>query len=352
MKKKHGSQIPLFTDKTVRRDRFLQWEQQGQLDTLAQLPTEARQANQVPCTKNPVRDLDNLKKRARQKYFTNGLVMSLVDVIVDGAPTPLKKSYWNSYHCVAKLDQVGQTITGQFCNARWCMVCNRIRTAKLINGYMPEIAALKKKYFVTLTVPNCKHDALRKTIRDMIFECTKISRVIRERRHINFHGIRKLECTYNASRDDYHPHFHLIIDSEQAAQEFVAEWLYRFPAASFDAQDIRVADNSSVFELFKYFTKVVSKAAPGKHAKRMVHIRALDTIFRSMSGKRVFQPMGIRKVIEDVDATRSEIYAVTASNEVWTWLGSDWISKETGEILTNYAPTVDLTTLINERFVL
>ena len=108
----HPQKVRLLSAENLRLDPVL-------LDTLAQLRTETP-------SKPPV----TLVKRAKAKFLTNGLSFPLIDL-----NSPLKKSYWLTWHCTSVLLQEGQKITSRYCNNRWCIVCNRIRTAKLINGY-------------------------------------------------------------------------------------------------------------------------------------------------------------------------------------------------------------------------
>ncbi len=300
------------------------------LDTLAQLPPDS-----------PKRTKKDLSKRARQKYFSTGLVFALADYITD---TPLRKSYWNTYHCANKIHQKGKKLTSRYCNNRWCMVCNRIRTGKLINGYLPQFKQMGTKYFVTLTIPNCQQQELKQTISVMIRNLVLVIRHIREKEKLKFKGIRKIECTYNSDDNNYHPHFHLIVDSHHVAESIVNGWLQRYPAAESWCQDIRESNDNSCLELFKYFTKVVSKTKKQKHYT--IHVIALDTIFQAMVGKRVFQPLGIKRVSEDVDPTLSEIFDIEETDgDVWLWLKHDWVSTETGECLTNFFPSESLQNL-------
>jgi hypothetical protein len=348
--------VPLFTDKHIRRanEKSEQWQRhkmQNVLDTLAQVPPGKEKppgtgiGPAAGTDEKPFKRCKNdLSKRARDKWFSRGLVISLVDIW----ETPLKKSYWNTYHCATTLTQNGKKLTSRYCNNRWCMVCNRIRTGKLINGYLPQIKAMKEKYFLTLTIPNVWHQELRPAIKEMQRAIVLINRNIREKKKMNFQGIRKLECTYNATRNDYHPHFHLIVDSYAVAQEIRLQWLKRFPDAREWSQDITQASDTSAMELFKYFTKIISKPTAGG-GRRIIYARALDTIFQAMQGMRVYQPLGIRKISEDVDPDQAQIFDLDEDNAAWTWNasndeherhgGSDWINKETGEMLTNYTPS-------------
>ena len=100
--------------------------------------------------------LETLARRAKAKFFTNAYTVRLAML-----KSPLQKSYNNTiFGCSALLYQTGKTITTHYCNNRWCVVCNRIRTAKMINGYKKPLSELKEKYFVTLTIPNVDKDIL------------------------------------------------------------------------------------------------------------------------------------------------------------------------------------------------
>jgi len=297
------------------------------LDTLAQLEKGAPDAD---CSGSK----ETLKKRARSKYISNGISLKLADLDTD-----LKKSYYNTYHCASALEQHDNKITGKYCNNRWCLTCNRIRTAKLINGYRKTLSELNDKTFITLTIPNVKGNELSDAINDMISEFKKMQKTFAKRK-TPIVGIRKLEVTFNAERCDFHPHFHLVVSGYEIANEIVSEWLKRNITANVKGQNIKQADDNSIMELFKYFTKIVTK--------KSIYISALDTIFSAMRNRRVFQPMGIEKDIsEDIENIQAEVIEDLQFREaVWTWIDTDWVNPETGETLTGYAPSENVTTLI------
>lgn len=287
------------------------------LDTLAQLRTNP-----------PKKETNSLKKRAFAKYQTNEVIFPLIDL-----DSTLIKSYWSTFHCTNVLLQSGKTITGKYCNNRWCIVCNRIRTAKLINGYLPVIKEeLSKPMFVTLTVPNVPAEDLRKTIGGMIGTVRTITHLFRNRRNFKLKGLRKVECTYNARGNDYHPHLHLLVDGYQASQELINNWLIHYPEADKRGQDLRPADDNSLIELFKYSTKLTGKAKNNPEA--------LDIIFKALYGKRVFQPIGLKKVAvtEDIDEIQAQtIEDLKSAIDVWLWEHElkDWLNSS-GEFLTEY----------------
>jgi DNA-damage-inducible protein D len=314
--------------------------ERASLDTLAQLGTNL---------KTEPKDIGFLAKRARAKTFTAPLSVKLASLNSD-----LKKSYWNSYYCNESLTQEGNKITGKYCNNRWCSVCNRIRTAKLIQGYNVPLSELENKQFVTLTLPNCTGEKLRETIDFMLKSCKEVQEVFKKR-HLRgkqdwqLVGIRKLECTFNHRTSTYHPHFHLLIEGDVAANELVSEWLKRVPTASRQAQDVRKADVGAETELFKYFSKIVTKTEKGF----TTFVEPLDVIFTAMRGLRVFQPIGLKKdVSEDIeDIITEEISGIEEKFVDWKWFKHDWVDKSTGEVLTGYIPSDSMNRLIDNMII-
>ena len=296
------------------------------LDTLAQLSPEHQ---------------DTLTKRAKSKFLSNSFVLKLVDV----PNSKLTKSYWNTYHCSREIKQDGQKITAKYCNHRWCLVCNRIRTAKLINGYYKPLQELKDKQFVTLTIKSMNGDSLH----DAICLMNEKFRVICKRLHKQekkVTGIRKIEVTHNPIKG-FHPHYHCIIEGEEVANLLVENWLKEFPEplTKRKAQDIKKADENSVLELFKYFTKLLPSKSKKSKKLQPISATALDTIFTAMEGKRVFQPIGVKKeVSEEIDNLESKIYEELESDfATWTFHAQEkqgkkvatWINHSNGKHLVD-----------------
>jgi len=301
------------------------------LDKLAQL------ANHSNSDTYNGQNLANLNKRARAKYMTNSYTVALASL-----KSPLQKSYNNTvYGCVTTILQKENKLTSTYCKNRWCLVCNRIRTAKLISGYLPQLENIDNKYFVTLTIPNVTGAELRKSIQGMTktFQVINKSFAYQDNKLV---GIRKLECTYNPIRGDFHPHFHLLIQGKENAEILLTDWLKRYPQARIQGQDIRKADNSSVYELFKYFTKIISNKA--------IYIQPLDIIFQAMRNLRVYQSFGIQMISDEIEELQSELYTdIIKCDKIWTWLEQDWIDFETGELLTGYIPDESLIKIMKNK---
>jgi len=290
-----------------------------------------------------IKDIKTLTRRARAKYFGYAVVFPLIDL-----DSPLHKSYWNTYHCCETLAREGETVTGSYCKNRWCTVCNRIRTGILIKTYKPVLESWEDKWFVTLTIPNVPADELRTALNEMQTEFSRVNVQFRVRYHRKkgnkLLGFRKLECTYNPARDDYHPHYHVIVKGEHMARALLSEWLRRFPDAKDIAQDIRPADDDSVMELFKYFTKLIVKVNRGKDGH--VFIKPLDVVFQAIKGKRTFQNFGFiaPKEVKKPDDEAMELadkIEEEVIREIYQWHQEhhDWISRQTGKVLTGYVPS-------------
>jgi hypothetical protein len=296
-----------------------------------------------------------LLKRAKAKFLTVGIVKKLVDI----SDSPLKKGYWNSYHCAEILEKNGDTITTHYCKNRWCLVCNRIRTARLIKQYKPLLDLwASEQYFITLTIPNVPAYQLDASIREMQKVFTGILGKMKKQVSrgnsdaVRLEGLRKLECTYNPVRNDYHPHYHCIVHGFAAAEFILTEWLRRFPSANASAQDIRKGDTNSAMELFKYFTKLISGKSKTKK-NRSIHPASLDVVFRAIKGKQIFRAFGVTipKIDEDLpdEEVDSLLEAVDSSMlYLWEQEFGDWISHETGEVLTGYVPSDGMRKLITD----
>jgi hypothetical protein len=310
------------------------------LDTLAQLSQSS-----------VAESGERLLRRARAKCLTLPLSVTLAEL-----RSPLEKSYRNSVYCADTLEQDEDgKLRGIYCGNRWCLVCNRVRTARAINRYLPAIESWTDTQLVTLTIPNVKAEDLCRVIEEMLHHLLAIGRAIKRTDRLALRALRKLECTYNPERDDYHPHFHIAVEGTLQANAMRRRWLDLHPEASPKAQDVRPCDLAALKELFKYFTKIIAKR-PGTFSRAVAPAVALDVIFSAFKGRRVYQPMGfkcITQVKQDEDGEVGTSEATPAHKRLgefiqWEWAQElhDWIDFSTGEVLTGYEPTEQFKELI------
>lgn len=279
------------------------------------------------------------KKRARKKFTSQVIATHLLESNPDSI---LIKSYKRTLHCMETLIPNAEgRLTAHYCKNRWCPVCQSIRIAILIEGYKPQLSKLEDPWFVTLTRPTCTAKELPEQIKRMGEAFRKIKQ---RKRFRQVKGLRKAECTIRPS-GKYHYHFHVIIEGKENAEYLIKEWLKLNPESKPRPQDMRPIDCKSMVELFKYFTKLLTTDKSGE--RRMMSYKRLDVIFRALSGKRVFQPLGglsmVSEEIEDEDlkATRE------IANQIYQWVVNDWYGTEDGDALTSYEPNPKLTQLLD-----
>jgi Replication protein len=281
-----------------------------------------------------------LRARALAKFRSNQFIPALLDL-----KSELHKGYLNTWFCSDILLQTPEKITTKLCKRRWCVVCNRIRTAKLIHQYKDVLDAMQCRSFVTLTTNYTNACTDKRRLSSVVTMYGKaFTRVWRrlKRKHGKIVAIRKTEIAYSrgdgASRtgEYFHPHFHLIMPNDKGqANDLVNEWLKEFPKANVQAQNIRVADDGSQLELFKYFTKLYDgggNEAPSRDVnpygdvKLSYPAKAMDTIFQVMNGRKILQTYGgkiLNDVVMDIDGeveiTPEDMDYIKPRHEIWQW---------------------------------
>jgi hypothetical protein len=296
------------------------------LDTLAQPP-------QATPTKGC--SAQALTKKARRKYFTQGFVKPLLEL-----DSPLHKQYQRAHDCAnAVRVEEGRTRT-HYCNSRVCNVCNGIRTAKAMKGYMTHFEG-RESVFITLTDVTCGADELRSVMLKRVRKWNNIRDYLQRRMGLPIQGITKRECTFSIRVDRnglFHPHLHILLmceghDLSALAELIVQEWLKRNPTANRKAQDYRPTDQNSLNEIFKYTTKQANRE--GKTLK--VDPEALDVIMNALHKTRTFQPFGgLRKITEEVEEVELIAQEVNVPDGLYVWNSHDWYSIDTGQALSGY----------------
>jgi hypothetical protein len=294
-------------------------------------PTFNKLAQLMP---NPERDL---LKKAKRKALTTVLSLKLMSL-----KNGNEKAYRNMYYCNSLLSQDGQELKTSYCKSRFCSVCNAIKTANLINGYLPELQNMANPHFMTLTIKAVGGKQLKPAIDRMQKDFRAILLNFAKYKKLKIKAIRKLECNFNDEKKTFNPHFHLIIEGRDNAELLRAAWLELNPRSNLKGQDIRPADMDSMVELFKYATKIITK---GK-----IHIKAMDKIFSALRRKRVIQPIGIKKFVDEDEREKVIYTGLTEDQTQWSWEDGafDWINTQTGECLTGFTPDIELKLLYEQ----
>ncbi len=319
-------------------------------NTLAQLGTTSKSGhdvcgdhapNDIPTLAPVTRKADTrtLEKRAQSKYFTHSLTVQLLKASGGGK---MSNAYRRTLQCSGEIlvSQDGKAVA-HYCKNRWCVVCNRIRTAVTLKKYAPILETWHDAYFVTLTVRNVTGNELSRTISEMIATFQKIASTLKKRaqrgKGAKLVGMRKFECTANAGRDDYHPHFHIIVRGEANAHALRRAWLNEYSGhANALAQDVRKADTGHANELFKYASKLVVKI--DGRSGRGVYADMQNVIFESIRGIRTLQTFGFKlPAIEDSELQAEGDGQINSGARLGLFMydhsSANWGEIETGELL-------------------
>jgi hypothetical protein len=261
----------------------------------------------------------------------------------------MEKAYRNTIYCAAGYVQVGGKLSTHYCGNRWCLVCNRVRTARAIEAYKPIVESWQSPYMVTLTLRNCGANDLSTTLGEMVKGFASCVRSVRRTHGLAVTALRKVECTYNIRESTYHPHYHVIIDGREQAELLRDLWLRRFRGrAELVGQDVKLCGEGSLQELFKYFTKLTTQTRT-KKGRQAMPVEALHAIFSAMRGRRVWQSCGftLSKEVEEaieggvIEVAEDEVFEQPEDLVLWEWEQeyADWIDLQTGARLSGYVPS-------------
>ncbi|RIM18600.1 protein rep, partial [Staphylococcus chromogenes] len=181
------------------------------------------------------------------------------------------------------------------CKNRFCPVCAWRKARKDALGLslmMQYIKQQEKKEFIflTLTTPNVQNEQLE----DEIKHYNKSFKKMVERKKVKsiIKGyVRKLEITYNKKRDDYNPHFHVLIAVNKSyftdKRYYISqqEWLDLWrdvtgisEITQVQVQKIRQNNNKELYEMAKY---------SGKDSDYLINQKVFDAFYKSLKGKQV-----------------------------------------------------------------
>lgn len=260
------------------------------------------------------------------------------------------------------------------CKDKFCHNCNQANKMVRRSRYLPYLEPFQDSlYHMTLTVPNCCGDDLRKTVHRMK-DCFKTlvtylngNKKVRgiDLMQYGYQGcIRTLEITYK--KDSYHPHFHVaaVLGNGDALEhkhihnqfsgaenrlfsnfEIIIQrmwWLLmtgnRLTADNILGEDSGLGRYSCVVNkykpsdcenLFGYVTKTHSE---DKHPMSYENFKSL---FLALEGVRQIQPYGVfynnTKILDTADFTEQELkdylifdeQPIRRTNERWSYLAHD-----------------------------
>ena len=300
-----------------------------------------------------------LSNRARRKLITRAMMFALIDVAKSKGDLERVQAYWNTYHCQNKVIVSDGTVYSNYCKNRFCTVCCAIRKAHIVNKYYPIISQWEDVQFVTLTVQSKPARSLNKWMDGMVKAFRQINDRCKKRHRrgkgVKIMGVKSLECNFNPLKKTYNPHYHLLVPNREIAELLKIEWLKQWRYIKFanpKGQKIIRIDNieNGLIEIIKYGSKIFTEWDVKNKSKNIkkdpkIYALALDNIFVSMKGKRIFDRFGFNLPPQPVKETKTTLLE---KFEEWYYdmIGNDWINPETGDCLSGYEQPTDLEYLL------
>jgi len=244
-----------------------------------------------------------------------------------------------------------------YCKSRWCIICNGIKTAHLINSYLPVLKSWDNPFFLTLTTELTERNKARQEIKRKLHLFTLITRKAKREGH-ELKLFRNIEATYNHEQNKFHIHIHCIVHNEELGKMILNEWIIRNNKQGYQcneaAQCLKRADKNekSLKEVFKYSTKMITKNRKGN---RVIYLNALNELFIAFRNVRTFQAYGVKKIVNEDEAFNElqadQLMPGLYENDLYSWQGCDWQSAVYDDLLSCYEPAESMIKLIN-NFVL
>lgn len=190
-----------------------------------------------------------------------------------------------------------------FCKDRMCPMCQTRRSRVVFHQVKNVCSAISKDFptykylLLTLTVPNVKIEDLPEKISEMSKAWNKLAK--RKKFKTSIKGwFRTLEVTYNASRDDYHPHYHVLlcVPSGYFKKTYIkhSDWLELWQSVMKDDSITQVDVRAVKPNPKKQGSDAISSAAAevGKYATK-----PSDYLLKIPSSARY---MAVDKIIQDL----------------------------------------------------
>ena len=272
------------------------------------------------------------------------------------------KTFTNVYQCAEVLrfmqgpDGNLKLKQAWFCKSKLCPICNWRRSMKygVQLGQIIDVARERepkaKFIFLTLTVKNVSGEKLGEELTNLTKSFDRLFRRAKVKKAVIGY-LRAIEVTYNAERDDYHPHIHVLLMVKASyfkkTEYYISqdEWTTMWQqSAKLDYKPIvdvrkvkpnqRKAKNEmdlrgAIVETAKYPTKPIEKM--GKTEKQK--LKVTDDLMKALKNKRQIGFGGlfkeIRKELQLDDVERGDLIHIDDENQdvsigveivaIWNW---------------------------------
>ena len=192
---------------------------------------------------------------------------------------------------------------GNSCKNRFCPICAWRKSKKDALALSIMMAYLKQEekkefIFLTLTAPNVLADELNDEIKHYNQSFQRLMQR-KEVKSVVKGYARKLEITYNEERDDYHPHFHVLIAVNKSyfndKDYYISRdrWLELWQKVTknplitqVDVRKVRNSKDDKVYEIAKY---------SAKDSDYLINQDVFEVFYQALKGKRLIVYSGLFK---------------------------------------------------------
>ena len=192
-----------------------------------------------------------------------------------------------------------------FCGNRFCPQCSANKAREDAVQLSAMVNYLKQEFnyefiFLTLTAPNIPAHRVEEELKEYAKSFERLFKTKKVKTAIKGY-VRKLEMTYNSVRNDYHPHYHILLAVRKSyftqSSQYISqkEWLRLWANAkkdptikSVDIRKFKAKDDlyKAVFEISKY----ISKDSDYMYSKDVFKV-----FYKTLKGKRMLSYSGAFK---------------------------------------------------------
>ena len=192
---------------------------------------------------------------------------------------------------------------GNSCKNRFCPICAWKKARKDALALSVMMAYLKQEekkefIFLTLTAPNVPAEELNDEIKHYNQSFQRLMQRKEVKTVVKGYA-RKLEITYNEERDDYHPHFHVLIAVNKSyftdTKQYISRdrWLELWQQVTknpsitqVDVRKVRNGRDDKVYEIAKY---------SAKDSDYLQNQKVFEVFYKALKGKRLIVFSGLFK---------------------------------------------------------
>lgn len=172
------------------------------------------------------------------------------------------------------------------CGLRWCPLCQRVRRNLMQVGIVDWLQEVQRPKFLTLTLRSSDEDLSIQI--DRLYRCFRKFRLWKAIKAKLRGGVWFFQITYNQERKQWHPHIHILIDSEYLCQQYLSDvWLTI--TGNSDIVDIRAVQDA------KDAAQYVARYATSPADTRKIDACNLVELALSMEYRRICGTFGNAK---------------------------------------------------------